>query len=123
MLALERDADAAMMGPLSDADKPESDADAAEGRRPNIACGWQRSRMQKMTPSGYGRTYGSGILTCVTDGRGAEQAYELAGPLKRACLAAMFALAEGPQRIAGVFEIDRRFTAGPRMTMIRDSGA
>jgi hypothetical protein len=49
--------------------------------------------MQKITPPGYGRTYGAGILTCVTDGRGAEQAYELAGALKRACLAAMFALA------------------------------
>jgi hypothetical protein len=69
-----------------------------------IACGWLRTRMQKKTPPGYGQTYGAGILTCVTDGRGAEQAYERAETLKRACLAAMFALA--------VIEGDRRASQG-----------
>ncbi len=57
-------------------------------------------------------------VTCVTEGCGARQEFELASsPSARACDVSPGLERKGPQRIAGVFEIGRRFTAGPRMAM------
>ena len=91
-MARSRDADAAMIGQLSDADRPISDA--PEGRRSD--SGWLVTDSDAEEDTNWLWRWDSDVCKCsVTDGRGAEQEYNtsLQQSLNQACQAAMFALA------------------------------